>query len=74
MLELIKTMMNSMVSSTPPMVLPQFNPEDQDADARAWRATVTLCMLKKLLSGSVLIVSVYMAVTSFIQENDLVFT
>ncbi|XP_072946844.1 uncharacterized protein [Epargyreus clarus] len=56
MMEMIRTMKESNKKDLK-LVFPEFNPESQDSDARAWCATVDLCVQERELSSSNLIIA-----------------
>lgn len=62
MMALIHTIRSPTVSNTP-VLLPKFNPENKDCDARAWCATANLCMLEKPLTGSALMIALSRALS-----------
>lgn len=43
--------------SSPKLSLPDFNPEHQDTDPRAWCSTVDLCLSEKPLQGGALVIA-----------------
>lgn len=60
MMELIRLVKEPKEKHTK-MTLPEFNPDNLEADAQAWCNTVDLCMKENILSGSQLIISLSQA-------------